>query len=765
MKKALSILNHIVLKRPKITIFITAIFIALLSSGLSKFEVKNDVRIWFDPNDPKLDNLNYLEETFGNDETLVIAIHSKSGIFTPKNIKTISQLTEDAWYIPQVTRVDSITNFNHISAVDEDIIIDALIDEDQEMTQTYLDKQKALALSDPSVKGYLLDKDANFTLLFASLVPSNVQSPNYKNIVLTAREVIKKNQNDDLTYYITGKAGMVYAFEEVSYNDMSRIAPALFVLLIGYLFYVFRSFSAMVLPLLIVISSVATTLGFTFHMGIKFSAMLGILPIILVAIAIADSVHIMVNFFQFRGAGNNREDSIKLTLEKNLMPTFLTSFSTMVGLMSLSFTDLIPIGHLGMLAGMGCMLAWIYTIFLLTPTLALFDFKTPPIFFKKEQGETSASRFTEKSFDIISKFRVPIIIASLTTMGLAFYYGSQIKVNADPDSYFSQDSSFTKANNIIKKYIGGIAGPDLIFNSGKPDGVKDPAFLAKLDEFNSWLRSLEPVNNTVTILDTIKMMNQVINKDDPSFYKIPSNRDIVAEHLFLYSMSIPEGMDLNNRLSLDNEATRISILWTVYDTSRWQVYTKMLKDKANELGLEMKIAGKASVFQGMIDYIVATFLKSILMAIGIVAMMMMISFRSVTIGLFSLVPNILPLSYGALVMKIMDLDLNLGTSLVASVCLGIAVDDTIHFLSNFYKNRREGMSDRDNIIKIFRYTGSALMITTFILSSAFGLYVLGDFLPNKYFGILCSITLMVALIIDVTFLPALLLFFSKEKKS
>lgn len=410
------------------------------------------------------------------------------------------------------------------------------------------------------------------------------------------------------------------------------------------------------------------------------------------------------------------------------------------------------------------MLAWMFTMFFLIPLVTIVDYPIPPIF-SKENDTPEAHPLPEKFYALIYNFRKPILIIFFLASGLSVYLAKDIRTNADPDSYFSHDSKIAQANDVVKDYIGGSAGPDLILKAGGVDKAKSPEFLNKVATFNDWLRSLSPVNNTVSVLDIIKKMNQVLNENNPDFYKIPETQERIAQYLFLYTLSLPPGMDINDRMSLDFSATRISLLWTVYDTTTWEIYRDKIKAKAKELGLDLTIAGKANLFQDMIDYVVETFLRSIIMAMILVSLCLTLFFKSVKAGFISLLPNIIPLTFGAATMAIFKMDLNLGTSLVASVCLGIAVDDTIHFLSNYFKNQEHGMKQKENITLIFRYTGAALVITTLILSSAFGLYIFGDFLPNVNFGILCSVTLLSALLVDLIFLPAFLMVFDGSKRS
>ncbi|MCR9205438.1 MAG: MMPL family transporter, partial [Halobacteriovoraceae bacterium] len=695
-----------ILKHTKLSIIVSSVVMIGLSIGLSQFYSKNDVRIWFEQDDPKLDTLNYLEKTFGNDETLVIVVNlpegSEEDLFSSKYIKVIHEVTQKAWQIPQVMRVESLTNYNYVTSKENDIIVEPLIGENFE--NDFLQSRKKIALEDKAIRGYLIDEKAKLALIFAHLVPSNVQNLNYRAIVREARNIAKDYKESGLEFHFTGKASLNHAFEEVSLGDVTLILPLLFLLIFAYLFYVFRSFKAMILPFAIVLATVTSTLGLGFWMNIHFSAILAILPVILVAIGIADSVHIMVNFFQFRGYGQEIKEAIQNTVEKNFIPTFLTSFSTSIGLFSLMGTKLVPIKHLGLLAGIGCLLAWLLTIFFLIPLISLVKYKIPPIFVQDKNQEKS-SKVSQKTFALVNRYKAPIVIVFFSFSLISLFYAKEIQTNADPDSYFSKDSKIGQANDTVKQYIGGSAGPDLILKAGGVDKAKSPEFLNKVSQFNEWLRSLEPVNNTVSILDIIKKMNQVLNENNPDFHKIPETQNQVAQYLFLYTLSLPPGMDINDRMSLDNSATRISLLWTVYDTTTWEIYRDRIKAKAKELDLDLTIAGKANLFQDMIDYVVETFLRSIAMALIFVSLCLMLFFKSIKAGLISLLPNLIPLTFGAATMAFFDMDLNLGTSLVASVCLGIAVDDTIHFLSNYFKNKEKGMTPEENMTTIYRYTG------------------------------------------------------------
>jgi predicted RND superfamily exporter protein len=755
--------SSFVINHPYKCMIATILLVAALAPGLAHFSEDYNVRTWFRETDPNIKQLDKFEKKFGNDENLVLVIHSPSGIFDKESIEILREVTEKTWLIHQVLRVDSLINYNYTFAEDDDINVEPFLEEG-ELTPEYLVQKKETALAHKVMPEYLISKDGKSAMIFARLVTLET-SPNYERIIKEARELLVPFEGKhDHTYYVMGEAAVNDAFREIANDDAALIMPILLALIIFYLVWVFRSFVAMTLPLVVTIFSVVGTLGFCFYIGYKFTSILSILPGILIAISIADTVHIMVSYYQFRGMGNKTKEAAFKALDKNFIPTLLTTVSTMIGFLSLSTTELQPIRQLGLLAAFGCALAWLVTIFLIVPWISKVDFKVPKIFSERLNSSGEATNFSKGWVVKLHRYSNPIIVVFSLLTVISLYIAAQSNVNSNPYEYFKKSTLIRQGNDFVRSAFGGNAGPEIVIESGKAEGIKDPAFLRKVERLKNRIDAKEEVNKTIDIISIIKDMNKSLYGGREEEYKLPKTQKAIAEQLFLYSMSLPQGMDLNNRMTLKNDALRMSLLWSVYDSRGWLEGAKELEEMAVEEGLDVFITGKFLLFQRMMDYVVETFFKSVTMALVLVALLMSIVFRSIKLGLLSLVPNVLPLIFGGAFMKLMDIDLNIGSSLVASVCLGIAVDDTIHFLSNFNRYRKQGYSLDETIAKIYTYTGSALMVTTAILVSGFGLYMIGDFIPNVNFGMLCAVILSFALIVDLVFLPALLIFFQEKKE-
>lgn len=744
----------------RLVFIFSLIIFGSLAPGLKHFKEKYDIRVWFRETDPLIETLNVFERQFGNDESVVIVLHSPEGIFKPKVAETLREITDQMWKVSEVIRVDSLSNYNYTYAEDDDIIIEPFFYETgTPLRQPYLDEKRKVALTHKVLPNYLISEDGNAAMIFAHLKPTLLGSPNYENILNETKKITNKyNGKNGIELHIIGEAAVNDAFREVANKDAKRFLPIIFIMIVLYLLLTFRSFTAMLLPLGVTLVTLMTTFGLAFYMNFTFNNIMSILPAILIAISIADSVHILVTYFNFRGNSHDHNESAYLALHKNLVPTFLTSVSTMIGFFSLTPTELMPVRELGILAGIGCFFAWFFTVFFMTPLIFWLPFRVPR-HFKSLMGQSldGVNPISRKFVKILDGHKGKVILFMILFSLGSIYSATLINMNSNPYEYFTDSQPISKANDFVKKVFGGNTGPEFIIDSGENDGVKDPTFLKKVEKFKLWVDQLPFVNKTVDIVDIIKDMNQNLYGGKEEEYRLPETQKQVAEQLFLYSMSLPQGMDINNRINITNDKTRMSVLWSIYDSNGWLRHIKEMEDKGKEFGLKIEATGKFYLFQRMMEYVVLTFVKSISMAMILVALLMMVIFRSLKIGFISLIPNILPLILGGAIMGIGNVDLNIGSALVFSVCLGIAVDDTIHFLTNYYRLKNEGLEEKEIMGRIFTYTGSALMVTTIILASGFGIYYFGDFVPNENFGMLCALVLTGALLIDLICLPALLM--------
>ena len=288
------------------------------------------------------------------------------------------------------------------------------------------------------------------------------------------------------------------------------------------------------------------------------------------------------------------------------------------------------------------------------------------------------------------------------------------------------------------------------------DGVKEPEFLKQVETFQKWLEARPDVTRTLSVVDILKATHRSLNGGDQAFYKLPENREMIGQELFLYTMSLPQGMDINDRITLKNDAIRVTVLWTISDSKRWMEETAFVANHAKESGLDITITGKGNIYQSMNPYVVESFVRSISIALVLISILLITVFGSVKMGMIALLPNCIPLLLGGAAFWFLGKSIDVGSVLVMSVCLGIAVDDTIHLLSNYNRLIKDGLSPQKATAEVLAHTSPALIFTTIILVLGFGTLAFATFVPNIYFGIMTAIILTLALFTDLTFLLAVL---------
>jgi len=741
---------------PRQSIFAALVLMVLLIPGVAYMTSDFSYRVWFRETDPLLAEFDAFERRFGNDETVAVVVHSPSGIFDQDSAELLIEMTEAFWLVPEVIRVDSLSNYNWTHAEDDELMVEPLIPDDEPLTPELLEARKEVALNHEMIPGYLISSDGTSAVIFAQLKPAINGTPDFETVIQGTRETLKTFEGrGDHEFFITGTAAVSNTFKEVTEEDMKVMVPALLAAIVIFLLLSFRSLGGVMLPFVIIFASISMSLGFAGWMGIPFNNLTAIVPHILIAISVADAVHILVTFFQFRRTGLERREATLRTLTKNLQPTLLTSVSTAIGFFSFSSADLMPIVAMGVLAGTGTIIAWLITIFFITPLLLYLKLPVPGG--KAKVAHNQSHPLAIRYANWLSRRRFHMIGFFVILVGSSLYLALQNEINSDPFKYFAEDVPTRIANEFAEAKIGGMQGFEITVDSGEDEGVKDPKFLRMVESFQNWIDDQYHISKTIALTDIIKQTNRALHGDSPEAYHIPKQRNLVAQEIMVYTMSLPANMGINNRKSLDDRMLRLTAMSNLHDSRSSLREIERIEAKAEEIGLDASVSGKMPLYQNMNPYVVKAFFTSISLAVVLVGLLMMLVLRSVGLGLLSMVPNTVPLVIGGAFMYVLGKPLDIGTVLVTATCLGIAVDDTIHFLSNYNRWRKLGVSREEAVAQVLTHTGPALFVTTSILVVAFATFAFASFVPNINFGIVTAIVLSSALICDATLLPALLL--------
>jgi uncharacterized protein len=744
-----------IVNKPKRSICLSLVFLFVVAAGLKNLTPNFSYRIWFSDNSKALQIYDKFESRFGSDETVLLMLESPSGVFDKSTASTIIKMTEALWLAPDVIRVTSLSNFNWTHALGDDIEVEPLIPDDMELTPELLATRKKIAINHRSIKNYLVSADGTVALFYLKLKPFMNMTPDYEKITNGIRNIVSKFENkEDHNFYLAGNIILNHSFKESTQADLGFLIPLVLLMATILLGLNLRSLGGVIQSLIIIFASIILTMGAAGWMGFEINNLTGMVPQFMIAIGIADSVHLLVTFFVFRKKGIQSKEAVRLSLVKNFRPTILTSFSTAFGFFSFASAGIAPISSMGIIAGFGALLAWLISYLLLGPLM--LSLKYNPKESMQSNIKLTPSVGAYAVADLINKYRFLIVSFFILVSIFNIYYITKIEVDSDPVAYFDKSFHLRKATDFVEEHVGGAMAAEIVIESGKEEGIKDPQFLAKVDELQTWISEKPFISKTTSIIDVLKDINKSLNGGDDLYYKLPTEARAIAQQLLLYSMSVPQGMDLNDRMTIKNDALKITAMWTLHKSSEILEFAQKIRDKASSLGLAVDVTGKSHLWQTINKPIVNSFITSITIAIVLISILLCFGLGSVKIGLFSMIPNTLPLLFGGGLISLLGKYLDIGTVIVGSICLGIAVDDTIHFVSNFINSIKQGKNIRESIAYIFMDTAPALITTTIVLVISFGTFVFGTFVPNQNFGILVSLVLSFALISDLIFLPAIL---------
>jgi predicted RND superfamily exporter protein len=547
-------------------------------------------------------------------------------------------------------------------------------------------------------------------------------------------------------------------FGEAARDDISTLVPLMFATLMIITALSLRSTTGTFVTLAIVLLSMITGVGLAGWFRVAFTAASANAPTIILTLAVADSIHILVTIFQEMRVGRPKHAAIAESLRINLRPVFLTSLTTAIGFLTMNFSDAPPFRDMGNIVAMGLTAAFVYSVLFLPSLMAVLPVRVRPL--APGAGITSFERLANF---VVNRRKLVLWVTVAVSVGLTTGI-SRIELSDDFVKYFSERYDIRKATDFTKDNLTGVNRIEYSLRSGEPGGINDPEYLAKVEEFADWYRHQPKVVHVSTITETMKRLNKNMHGDDASYYRIPERRDLAAQYLLLYEMSLPFGLDLNDQINVDKSATRMIV--TLSDTT-----TREQREMDERARAWLKANAPESMFtygSGLSiiwAHISERNINSMLGVLGasfgalvVISGILIFALRSIRLGLISLIPNLAPavIAFGVWGMVVGRVGLAL--SIIVSMTLGIVVDDAVHFLSKYLRARRElGMSPSDAIRHAFQMVGAAIWVTTVALVAGFLILALSGFRMNADMGLMSAITITLALALDFFLLPTLLM--------
>lgn len=743
----------------------TVLLVVIATIGGKNLYFRGDYNIFFDGTNKQLLAFDEIQTTFAKTDNLAIVVAPASNdVFTPEILQLIQSLTVDSWQVPYSSRVDSIANYQHTEAFEDDLLVEDLLYEDYELTPKRIAKVKSIALSEPVLKSALISEKGDVTVVNITVqLPEIDKTVEVQEVMSHISAMLERYQEKypNVEFHKAGIIAMNYAFMTAAQEDSSTLVPTMLLVILVFLTIMLRSFLSVVATLIVIIGSVMATMGLSGWAGMFLSTATVNVPTLVMTLAVADCVHVITTMRHSMQNGFSKAHSIERSISLNFMPILITSVTTAIGFLMMNMSDSPVLRDFGNLSALGVMIACFLSVTLLPALLKLLPINV------KQTPSNGKSDFMDKLGDFVVTYRKALLPASVLVIAVSASLIPLNRVNDESVKYFDNRSDFRQAADFMEARISGMTNISIAIKTNESQGIADPVFLNAIGGFTDWLRVQPETDHVATLADVYKRLNKNMHGDDESYYALPQNRELAAQYLLLYEMSLPYGLDLNNQINVDKSS--IKMVLTVDNLGSVELVDLENRIYAwfadNAPQYDVVASSPSLMFAHIGETNMASMLSTLPITLVLISALLIFALRSLKLGLISLVPNIAPAVIGFGLWALISGEINLGLSVVVTLTLGIVVDDAVHFLSKYQRARKEGQTAEQAVRYAFHTVGRALWITTVVLVAGFSVLAMSSFRLNADMGQLSAIVIFIALVVDFLFLPTLLMLFDKAAYS
>lgn len=721
----------------------------------------NDYRMFFGDDNPQLIAFEKMQKTFNKNDNILFVVTPKSGkVFTRETLAVIKDLTNEAWQVPYSTRVDSITNHQHTSAEGDDLIVDDLVSDPDTLSDSDLLKIQSIAINEPMLVHRLISPDSKFAGVNATIQLPGKALDEVPKAVAFARDLKQRmlDKHPGVEIRLVGMAVMNNAFPEASMDDVANLYPLALGFIVLTLLLLLRGISGTLATFIMIIFSIMTAMGLAGWSGILLSPPVMSAPIMILTMAIADAVHLLVTMRHELAIGKNKNDAMVESMRINFRPILVTTITTILGFLSLNFSDAPPFHDLGNIASMGVAAAFIFSITFLPAIVTILP--------ASGKHEVAGRGLMVKLGEFVIAKQKPLLMGNTVVILLLATLVPLNELNDQFVNYFDETIEFRRDSDYAAENLTGVYYIDYALGTEESGGISDPDYLANVAKFAQYLRTTPEVVHVQTISDTFKRLNKNMHGDDPAWQKLPAERELAAQYLLLYEMSLPYGLDLNNQIDIDKSATKIAVTLKTLSSNEVIAFDNATMQwlQENTATIKPYSSGPTLMFAHLGKRNINSMLTGTTIALFCISAVLIFFLSSLKYGFISLLPNLTPALAAFGIWGITVGQVGIGLSIVTGMTLGIVVDDTVHFLSKYLRARREkGLSAEDAVRYAFESVGLALVVTSFVLIAGFMILAQSHFDLNSSMGLLTSGVIFLALVIDLTFLPPLLMRFARNK--
>ena len=756
---------------PWLTLLGCLVATLLIATGAQNLTVSSDTRRFAGPENADLKRLEAFETVYSQNNNVFIVLHAPEGtVFSENRIRTLHEMTEGAWALPFAIRVDSITNYQFLDSDGDDVEIKALSPFAYDPARTDLSTPERLALFEERVvredllKNWLISEDRATTAINVNFQIPKDATLEVAEIMAAVRTFVAdataSDNGVDLVPHITGNIALMSLFAEAAERDTASIVPGCF-LLIGFMVVVFFRFSMSTFFILTsVLMATLIALGFAGYNGRVIDPGFSAVPVIVMILALASGVHFVIGTQKFVDEGMPGREAVSASIKANFFPIFLTTATTSVGFFVLNFADSPSFHALANVVTVGVVSGFVLCFTWIVAGLTLFPIKPSK---HPEHAQSFLGGFTE----FLGRNTFGVMFASVVLSLVLLMGVSRTYLDADFIRYFDESFTYRTDSDFVEERLTGLNIIEFNVKSEGPDGINSPDYMRDIDAFSNWLKTHQKVTHVSSISETIKLIHEAMVDDTERSKSLPESRGQIAQFLLLYELSLPQGLDLKDRISADKSSTRVTavlrgatsreIIDLDLEAQAW--LRANMPEQSNTQGVSINVVFAYSVIKNVEPMILGTFI-SLLIISGLI----FVALRDLRLGLIGAVTNTLPIAVGFGLWGYLESTVGLVAAAVPAITLGLIVDDTIHFLVKYQRARGKlGLAPVEAAKYAMNIVGKAIIITTVSLMIGFLVLTMSGFEFNRSLGLFTSMIIAAALVIDLVMLPTLLIWLDRKK--
>lgn len=778
------------------------VFVAVIATQLPNLTIDTSTEGFLHKTDPLRIAYDEFRSEFGRDEKLLIAIKTKK-IFDIGFLSRLEQFHKALEAgLPYITGVNSLINARNTYGNKDSLIVDELFEEIPKNEKNLLEK-KQKALDNPLFLNLLYNEDQTFTTIIVdtqtyssfdaegrpisfsdeedgfeedgfeedALTLENqpyLTDDENTSIVVKLQEISKDFQSEDFDIYLTGSAVVAATIKQSMIKDVQGFIQKMVFSIVVVLFLLFRRVSGVLLPLICVVLTVVSTVSIMTIFNAPLTMATQLMPSFLLAVITGAAIHLLAVFYKDLKSTSNVKESLRYSMGHSGFAIVMTSLTTAAGMWSFSFSEIAPVADLGVFASAGILIGMLFTLVLLPALISTVKFKQ-----RLEKQDSSSKTIMDRALLRISQVSTTyvksIIISSVAIVLVAIFFATQLRFSHFPLNWFPKDDPSRVATEVVDEELRGSVTLEVVIDTGIENGLYEPEILNKIEKATDYFNSIQGntlfVGKTLSIVDVIKESNKALNENREEFYVIPQDRNMIAQELFLFENTGSD--DLQDFASSDFSKARITVKVPYVESLEYNDFIAQAQNKLDgyfQRDAKVSLTGISVMLSDIMGKSIFSSGVSYMAAFCIISIMMILLVGSVKIGMISMIPNVLPLLLLSIVMSIFDMPLDMFTMLIGTIALGLAVDDTVHFMHNFRRYELQ----YNNVDKATRLTlmgtGRAITITSIVLSMGFLVLTTATMSNMFNFGILTVLAILIALLADFFLIPAIMKTIIKSKE-